>query len=106
MELKQFDAYTNEEIEELLSHWFYYYGTEVYTMAEFDQFKKIVKKEPKKAFELAAILCHRGIGSTPVLDALRGNKTLVEALIKNYEDFSNTTKMFLQRDFIEEVVNT
>lgn len=106
MELKQFDAYTNEEIEELLSHWFYYYGTEVYTLEEFEKFMKIVKEEPKKAFELAAILCHRGMGSTPVLDAIRGNKTLIEGLIKNYEDFSNTTKMFLQRDFIEEVVNT
>ena len=106
MELKQYDAYTKEEIKELLAHWFNYYGTKVYSYAEYDQFTKMVEQEPERMFEVAALLCHKGIGSTPVLDSLRGNKSQLETLIEEYNTFSHITKIFLQRDFIDEVVNS
>ncbi|MDE5630139.1 MAG: hypothetical protein K2I70_00915 [Bacilli bacterium] len=106
MQLKQYDLYTNQEIKELLDHWFKYYGKKSYSLAEYEQFFKMIDKEPKQMFEIAAMLCNKGIGSTPVLDAIRGNKSQLESLIEEYKTFSNITKIFLQRDFIEEVVNS
>ena len=106
MELKAFDAYTKNEIKDLLSHWFNYYGKKVYTLAEYDQFMKMVDAEPTHCFEVAALLCHKGLGSTLVLEAIRGDNALLETLINEYNTFSHVTKIFLQRDFVEEVVNT
>lgn len=106
MEFKQFDEYTKEEIKELLSHWFNYYGTKVYDLEEYGKFMQMVEKEPNNMFEVAAMLYYNSLGSTPVLDAIRGDKNNLESYITKYQTLENITKLYLKRDFIEEVVET
>ncbi len=106
MELKAFNEYTKEEIKDLLSHWFNYYGKKAYTLDELDKFMKMVDAEPTHCFEVAAMLFKKGLGSTLVLEAIRGDKSQLENMINEYNTFSHVTKMFLHRDFVEEVVKT
>lgn len=106
MEFKQFDEYTKEEIKELLSHWFNYYGTKVYNLEEYGKFMQMVEKEPNNMFEVAAMLYYNGLGSTPLLDAIRGDKHNLESYITKYQTLENITKLYLKRDFIEEVVES
>lgn len=106
MEIKQFDEYTKEEIKNLLFFWFRYYGKKAFTFEEYDKFMQMVEKEPTVMFETAAILYHNGCGSTPLLDAMRGANQELTHYLKGATTLSNINKLYLKRDFIDEIVTS
>lgn len=83
MEKKSWDKYTNKEQEELLLHWWHYYGKDIYTLAEREEVVKLITKQPNEMLTLATIAYIDGVTTRPLLAAIRTNQ--VEKLFQDIE---------------------
>lgn len=84
IEEKIWEDYTHEEKSDLLQHWWYYYGKMIITLAEWEEFNKLVKDNTDKVFDVAVINYVYGVSSQPLICAMRENKVkeLFESLPK------------------------
>lgn len=109
MEIKKFDEYTKEEQKELFNHWWHYYGKVAFTLAELEEFNKLVDEDP--VFVKNAALLSFGNGSGPqdlamvlregMLDEFRAGVTEIVAM----EQFKEIAEE-VEEEFIKEVVRT
>lgn len=74
MEKKSWDEYTNKEQEELLLHWWHYYGKDIYTLAEREEVVKLIKQQPNQLLTLATVAYIDGVTTRPLLTAIRTNQ--------------------------------
>lgn len=74
IEIKTWKEYTPKEQSELLQHWWYYYGKMMITLAEWEQFNHLVEKDSSKVLAIAVASYIHGIGSQPLVMAMRENK--------------------------------
>lgn len=106
MEIKAYKDYTDEEKKILLGHWFNYYGKKIYTSEELHNFTVATEEYPGLLFEIAAMLYYNEVGSTPLLDAMRGNKSELVTLFMKAKETTDEEKEQFRNGFINEVVNT
>lgn len=109
MEKKEFKNYTQEEKDQLLLHWWRYYGKEIYTLAEEEQLIDLIKEDPESVLQTAVLSFIDDKGTKPLLMAIRKNKVkslkqevqtklespLIKSQIKDIENI-----------FLEEIVAT
>lgn len=84
MEIKKWNDYNPEEKIKLLQHWWYYYGKVLITLAEWQHFSQLVKKDSNSIFLIAVTSYISGKGSQYLVLAIRDNRVneLITALQK------------------------
>lgn len=106
MEIKRLNDYTEDELKELLSHWFYYYGKEVYTLQEMDDFQKMIEENPKAIMKLAILLYINGLGLTEVLRGIRGDMATIKRVLASEKTITPSDFAYHEQEFIKDIVNT
>ena len=113
MEVKEYSQYTQEEKEEILMHWFHYYGKECYLVEELEQFQMLVKEHNNEVFILAVLSYIHGDATHSILEALRQNKLdQLFQMISDHTGSMNSNKGYAamfhhaMHQFIEEVVES
>lgn len=109
MEKKKFELYTSEERENLLLHWWHYYGKMIISLAEFEKFRDLVKKDSVLMKDVAVISYVMGYSSQALIMAMRNND------LDNYfsgikkivgSDEYKKIKAEVESSFFDEVVST
>ncbi|MBQ7140659.1 MAG: hypothetical protein IJO32_04070 [Bacilli bacterium] len=115
MENKSWNEYSKEDKNELLQHWWYYYGKVIITMDEWEQFNKLVEKDSDKIFELAVVAYMHKLSSQPLIRAMRENRIdeLMLTIPNIDENEKNKDKILfkalyeeLKKEFISMLVKT
>ena len=109
MEKKEFKNYTQEEKEQLLLHWWRYYGKEIYTLAEEEQLIDLINENPEIIFQTAVLSFINGKGTKPLLMAIRKNKTKglkQEVQTKMENPLLKSQIKDIEQIFLEEIVTT
>ena len=74
MKMNEFKNYTPEEKKSLLLHWWHYYGKGIYTLAEIEQFEKMIDENYDQVWGLAIAGFIHELTSQPILFAMREDK--------------------------------
>lgn len=106
MKIKKLSEYTDDEIREILTFWFNYYGKKVYSFDELEKFRTIINSYGKTMFGAAVLLYKKGLGPTVVLDAIRGDMKVLEENINELNTISAKDLHDLSSSFIREVVSS
>ena len=111
MQIKEWNAYTQEEKFQLLNHWFHYYGKSIYTLEELEKFQKLIEKNNTKIFEMAIISYINREGPSFLLKTIRKNRT--EEILEQFHQKSKEIESKYPEEyeemvkaFIKEVVGT
>lgn len=109
MEIKKFCEYSEEEREELLMHWWHYYGKVMYTFAELEEFRKLVKENSMLMKDVALTSYLLGYSSQGLIKAMRTNDldnylVGIKAFTKSAE--YKQVEDELEQIFLAEVVGT
>lgn len=92
-EPKKWQDYSKDDQKLLLFHWWYYYGKSLLTLAEMDEFSKLLDTHTQNIFELAIVdYLTDGEGPIVLLSAMRQNR--VEELFKIISDIPKTDAVF------------
>lgn len=109
MEKKSFALYTEEEREQLLMHWWCYYGKSIVSLAEVEQFRKLLRKDSMLIKDVAMLSYSIGISTELLIMAMRSG-TLAEYLETVKEvtssDEYKMIESFLESEFLNEIVTT
>ena len=73
MEFKKFNEYSQNEKEELLMHWFHYYGKILVTVEEIEKFYELVKSDSNLIKDAAMVAYVLGESSQGIINAMRTN---------------------------------
>lgn len=102
----------NLDMEELLLHWWHYYGRLWYTLEELEKFREIIKeKGAEKVLEaaIASVICQDG-KNTALLMSIRANKVeeLFATLPKIDEMSAESKEAYkkIKREFLDEIKYT
>ena len=102
----------NIDMEELLLHWWHYYGRLWYTFEEIEKFREIIKeKGAEKVLEVAvaSVICQDG-KNTALLMSIRENKLdELFAALPNIDEMSPESKEMYQKvksKFLDEIKYT
>lgn len=109
MEKTEFKKYTKEEKEQLLLHWWRYYGKEIYTLAEEEQLIDLINENPEIIFQTAVLSFIDDKGTKPLLMAIRKNKIngLKQEVQEKLENpLLKSQIKDIERIFLEEIVTT
>lgn len=104
MELKKYNDYSDEEIKSLLTFWVRYYMKKMFTLDELEKLHEMIKEKPKEVFSVAVMLYSKGLGSTPMLDALRGNDDEITKAVASAKKLSNKELEHIRSKFLKEIV--
>lgn len=107
MKKKELSEYTQEEKEELLVHWWHYYGKDLYSLGELEKFQELVRKDSDFVFSFASICFADEKGPKPFLDAIRNNKIKqLQQYVSSYEDSLKDTMPLIKEFFLKEILDT
>lgn len=109
MEKKSFALYTEEEREQLLMHWWFYYGKSIVSLEEVEQFRKLVREDSMLMKDAAMVAYSIGISTELLIMSMRSG-TLAEHLEAVKETTSSDEykmiESFLESEFLNEIVTT
>lgn len=74
MKLKKWEEYTDEEKEDLLIHYFYYYGKTFINLDEYEKYIELAKTNFDSILNYALIAFTKNEGPTPLVYAIRKGK--------------------------------
>lgn len=108
MKLKKWDEYTQEEKQDLLIHYFYYYGKTFITLEEYDKYISIVKENPDCILNYALIALAKEEGPTPLVYAIRNNKQdeILELCTKTINKIDEKLVETIKDSFLNQIVTT
>ena len=86
MELKKWNEYSLDEKNELLLHWWHYFGKSIYTFDELERFRGLIVEKSDQIFNFATIAYLANESSRILLEAMR--KNVVDKILE-LTDFSN-----------------
>ena len=109
MEVKKFGEYNDIERKELLMHWWYYYGKLLVSLAEYEEFERLVDEDSSLMMDVAVMSFLVGESSQMLIGAMRQDKVneyldLVRRM--KDEEYFKKIEEDVQAAFIEEVVGT
>lgn len=99
MEKKDLELYTEEERQELLRHWWSYYGKMLITLEENDQFLKLVEKDSKMMMDAALVSYAGGVSSQFLILAMRNGA--LDSYLKMVSEIANSDTYKSDRKMIE-----
>ena len=97
MEFKKFNEYSQNEKEELLMHWFHYYGKILVTVEEIEKFYELVKSDSNLIKDAAMVAYVLGESSQGIINAMRTNN-----LDNYFEDIKSYVTSARYRTIAEE----
>lgn len=102
MEIKnKFSLYTEEEREALLMHWWYYYGKLMVTLAEMEEFHKMVEEDSMLMKDVALTAYLLGYSSQGLIKAMRTND--LDNFLEGIKIFTKTDEYKMVEDELEQI---
>lgn len=106
---KKFDLYSEEDRETLLMHWWYYYGKLMITLAEMEEFNKMVKEDSMLMKDVAITAYLLGYSSQGLIKAMRTGD--LDNFLEGIKLFTKTSEYKqvedeLEQVFLKEIVGT